>query len=99
MKNPTTKNKWLMSLNIAGEFHYVLFDGESVYDYNFPEEKIVSILSPCGVRLMQEELAATCKDKMQDLKVVCSALDGTWMCEQKDKPFSLSVASEAYWSL
>ena len=97
MKNPTSKDKWLMVLTIAGEFHYVLFDGESVYDYNFPEEKVVSIIGTCGNSFGQETLATVCKKKMEGKKVVCSAFDGTWGTEDENTPFTSSIASETYW--
>lgn len=97
MKNPTSKDKWLMSLNISGFYHDVLFDGESVYDYLFPTEKIYKIPS-CSGWINQETLALACKKKMENMKVVSSAFDGTWMAENKDTPFTSSVASETYWS-
>jgi len=86
-----------MVLNIAGSFHYVLFDGESVYDYNFPDEKIVSMDTGCGLILNQEILALACKEKMIGKKVVCSAFDGTWMTEDENTSFTNSVGSETYW--
>jgi hypothetical protein len=98
MKNTTSKDKWLMVLNIAGEYHDVLFNGENVYDFNFPTEKIVSIKSRCGIVLTQDILSNACKDKMENRKVVCSAFDGTWMTEDKSTPFTSSVGSETYWS-
>jgi hypothetical protein len=98
MKNPTSQNKWLMVLNIGGMFHDVLFDGQKVYDTSFPSEEIVAIPCHSGVVLNQEILSETCKNKMQNMKVVSSAFDGTWVAENKDTPFTLSVASETYWS-
>jgi hypothetical protein len=97
MKNPTSKDKWLMGLNVAGAFHRVLFDGEKVYDYNFPAEEIVSIPTFCGIKVNQETLSQACKKKMESMKVVSSAFDGTWMAEDKSTPFTSSVASETYW--
>jgi hypothetical protein len=92
------KPKWLMSLYIAKEYHAVLFDGEKVYDLNFPTEEIQHIAVACGVILNQEQLVETCKLKMQGMKVVSSAFDGRLLAEDKNLPFSCSVASEAYWS-
>jgi len=97
MKNPTSKDKWLMVLNISGFYHNVLFDGEAVYDYNFPTEKIIKIPTFCGIMIDQETLALSCKKKMENMKVVSSAFDGTWMAENKDTPFTSSVSSETYW--
>ena len=98
MKNPTTKDKWLMVLSIGGQYHDVLFDGKDVYDYTFPTEKIVSIMGLCGLSFGQETLVKACEKKMVGMKVVCSAFDGRWMAEAKDTPFTSSVASETYWS-
>ena len=91
------KPKWLMSLHIAGECHAVLFDGERVYDSNFPTEEIEKIAAKCGLILNQEQLAETCKMKMEGMKVVSSAFDGRLMAEDKNTPFTCSVASETYW--
>jgi hypothetical protein len=97
MKNPTSKDKWLMVLNISGIYHDLLFDGEKVYDYNFPTEMIASIPTFCGINVNQETLSQACKKKMENMKVVSSAFDGTWMAEDKSTPFTSSVASETYW--
>jgi len=91
-------NKWLMSLNVAGEYHIVLFDGEGVYEELFPEEKIQKLTARCGVSLNQEDLVAICAKKMETMNVVQSAFDGRWMAEDKNTPFTSSVASETYWS-
>lgn len=98
MKNPTSQDKWLMVLNLAGQLHDVLFDGKDVYDYNFPDEKIVKINTLCGVVIDHDTLAKICSEKMIGKKIVCSALDGRWMTEDINTPFTLSVASETYWS-
>ena len=98
MKNTTTSEKWLMSLNIGGEHHRVLFDGKSVYDSIFPEELVTCIKGTCGNSFNQEILASVCSEKMKGMKVVMSAFDGTWMAEGKNVPFTCSVASETYWS-
>lgn len=98
MKNPTSREKWLMVLNFAGEYHDVLFDGKNVYDYNFPDEKIQVIESLCGLNIDHDMLAKVCSDKMVGRKVVCSAFDGTWMTEDENTPFTSSVGSETYWS-
>lgn len=97
MKNPTSKDKWLMVLTISNRIYDVLFDGESVYDYNFPTEKIVNIRGLCGNSFGQETLAAVCKRKMEGKKVVCSAFDGTWTTEDENTPFTSSIGSETYW--
>jgi hypothetical protein len=98
MKNPTSSEKWLMSLNIGGEYHRVLFDGKIVYDSIFPYEIIMSIKGTCGHSFSQEILASVCSEKMKDMKVVMSAFDGTWAAEDKNTPFTCSIASETYWS-
>jgi len=93
-----------MVLNLAGQLHDVLFDGKDVYDYNFPTEKIVSIQACydlktlCGVVIDHDTLAKICSEKMIGKRVVSSAFDGTWMTEDVNTPFTLSVASETYWS-
>lgn len=87
-----------MSLNIAGEWQVVLFDGEGVYEELFPEEKIHKLTARCGINLNQEDLVAICTKKMESMNVVQSAFDGRWMAEDKNTPFTLSVASETYWS-
>jgi hypothetical protein len=98
MRNTTSKDKWLMVLNLAGELHHVLFDGEYVYDYNFPTEKIHNIKTLCGLTINHDDLVEACHEVMIDKKVVCSAFDGTWMTEDITTPFGLSVGSENYWS-
>lgn len=98
MKNPTSQDKWLMVLNLAGQLHDVLFDGKDVYEYNFPDEKIVKIKTLCGVVIDHDTLAKICSEKMIGKKVVSSAFDGRWMTEDINTPFTLSVASETYWS-
>ena len=87
-----------MVLNLAGQLHDVLFDGKDVYDYNFPTEKIHSIKTLCGLVIDHDTLVKICNEKMIGKKVVCSAFDGRWMTEYVDTPFTLSVASETYWS-
>lgn len=87
-----------MVLNLAGQLHDVLFDGKDVYEYNFPDEKIVKIKTLCGIVIDQDTLAKVCSEKMIGKKVVSSAFDGRWMTEDENTPFSLSVASETYWS-
>jgi len=86
-----------MSLYIAGEYHAVLFDGEKVYDTNFPTEEIQSFVAACGLTINQEQLAEICKVKMEGMKVVRSAFDGRLMAEDKNIPYTCSVASETYW--
>lgn len=98
MKNPTSKDKWLMVLNLAGQLHNVLFDGKNVYDYNFPTEEIHNIKTFCGAVIDHDTLVKACSEKMIGKKVVCSAFDGRWMTEDENTPFTLSVASETYWS-
>jgi hypothetical protein len=90
--------KWLMSLNLAGDWHIVLFDGESVYEELFPEEKIQKITTRCGISLDQSQLVDICSKKMETMNVVQSAFDGRFMAEDKSTPFTSSVASETYWS-
>lgn len=98
MRNTTSQDKWLMVLNLAGQLHDVLFDGKDVYEYNFPTEKIVSIKTLCGLVIDHDTLVKVCNEKMIGKKVVSSAFDGRWMTEDVNTPFTLSVASETYWS-
>lgn len=87
-----------MSVVAAGKSHIVLFDGDSVYDKRFPDEKIQGITSSCGARINQEQLVEICKKKMENMNVVQSAFDGRWLAEDKNTPFTCSAASETYWS-
>lgn len=88
-----------MVLQLAGRLYDVLFDGKDVYECNFPTEKIVSIKINCGAIIIdQERLAKICSEKMIGKKVVSSAFDGTWVAEDENTPFALSVTSETYWS-
>jgi len=99
MRNTNSKDKCLMVLNLAGQLHDVLFDVKDVYEYNFPTEKIHQIKINCGALVIdQDMLAKICSEKMIGKRVVCSAFDGTWMTEDVHTPFTLSVASETYWS-
>lgn len=61
-------NKEELVLNLGGEFVHVLFDGESVFEPLFPEEKIVTLKSKCGVVLNQEILVEICQSKMAQNK-------------------------------
>lgn len=48
-------------LNIAGEFHDVLFDGEKVTEPLFPDQKIQRIVARCGIVLTQSDLVDICR--------------------------------------
>jgi len=54
-----------VTLNIAGELIEVLFDGVSVYEPLFPDEKIVSISAKCGMVVDQEILVKCCQRKLE----------------------------------
>jgi hypothetical protein len=58
--------KKLVLLNIAGQIHSVLFDGEKVTDTLFPEEKILCIPNPCGIEINQEMLVNICQQKLNE---------------------------------
>lgn len=97
MKNElTSKNKWLMALNIAGEQVLVLFDGLTVYN-NVDGGVITELHAKCGKIITQECLALVCAMKMEGQHVVQNSRFGGWFAEPADTPFQLSPRSEHYW--
>jgi|LakMenE18May11ns_1017448.scaffolds.fasta_scaffold9959282_8 hypothetical protein len=70
MKTITTENKWFMALNIAGQEHGVLFDGDNVYDDVFINEKIENIPTGCGFAVNQEQLVKICQEKMKEMEII-----------------------------
>ena len=99
MKKITTKEKYGIVLNIAGLMHEFLFDGEKVYDTTFPAEEIVKVKVPCGFFLNQSEVAQICKEKMKDMVIVQSALNGEYIAEHKDTPKEFSLSNPAVWEI
>lgn len=54
--------KQTIFLNIAGRVERVLFDGESVFEPLFPDQKIVR-MPACNFFINQEQLVEICKGK------------------------------------
>ena len=86
-----------MGLQLGSQWMEFLFDGKGVYDTIFPDQLVQAIQLDCGIVATQEMLSQTCKLKMEDRKVVCNAMTGEWMTEEKGTPWSCSVSSEGYW--
>ncbi len=77
--NPTNPNRWCMHLNIAGEQFTVLFDGEKVYDYWFPDDEIVGFHARCGHVFTGEQIAQVCRSKMENMSVMRHKQTGEWV--------------------